>query len=337
MIISVGSTSSAGSTLLADLFDSVPGFACGIELNMFSNRMMFNDFDRFKKDIEIGYQTAAMDKDKVNINYHRLESFNTTEAELKDMIRNSQNVHDFIYKFKSEYLSFRGEDKQVWVEKTPKNIHAAEPFLNTFEDGYFVHVIRDPRFVYNSIHLHRNRPRYISASSWVLDNSSGFQIRNNPRYICVRYEDLVKRPFQLVSEIVEGLGFDADEETIEKRYRNNTYRMKYSKKNVKWSVKKFGTIKNANDEKKLRGMEGHYPHIFGLKVNKKYGLIHGLPEVSYKTLCDEYDYTVETSSTRSIFDPKSRMALFRKFRSDHRTGDVKLSDLIPYLTPTVTS
>ena len=56
MIIAIGNSPSSGSTYLADLLDSLPYAVCGPEINLFSAKDYFAEFDKIKKQ---GFYSSA--------------------------------------------------------------------------------------------------------------------------------------------------------------------------------------------------------------------------------------------------------------------------------------
>jgi hypothetical protein len=338
MIVVIGNAPSSGSTLLADLFDSTINFACGVELNLFSHAKLYQDFPFFRKDPLRKFRrfsSPSCYKGRGNVNYSSLAPYNLTIAKLDELINRSSTFKEFIYLFRKHYLQSRGESKRVWVEKTPENIYAADLFLQCFDEGYFLHIVRDPKYVFLSLKNNRRFPSYIAASVWVLDLAIAFRLRNHPRVLTIHYEDLIKQPFKMVCSLCAKLGYDYDPDDLKVWYNQNRYRRQHVKRIRGWTYKKYGKIGNANrkaiTEKDVSEIEG----MFSLELNSKYADKFHLPTTSCQDLALAYWYSI-TPLRRSINrDTKSLLFLARKFSLDMLVGDAAPHDLFTYLKPTV--
>jgi hypothetical protein len=51
MIIAIGNAPSSGSPFLADILDGLPFAVCGPEINLFSVKGYFTDFERVKRKV----------------------------------------------------------------------------------------------------------------------------------------------------------------------------------------------------------------------------------------------------------------------------------------------
>ncbi len=125
---------------------------------------------------------------------------------LVQMQSRSKNLIDFADAFATEFLEQEGKSR--WIEKTPNTVRAIERVLTWYPNGKFIHVIRDGRDVVCSLRHHPkervvngqivqqnpNNPVLKSAQRWVQDTMHGLAFRGHPRYMEVRYEDLVRDP-----------------------------------------------------------------------------------------------------------------------------------------------
>lgn len=66
-------------------------------------------------------------------------------------------------KFENHILDYA--DKEIWAEKTPKNIYVSHLFLDEFSDSKFIHIVRDPRDVILSL-IGRNYSIIEAAERW---------------------------------------------------------------------------------------------------------------------------------------------------------------------------
>ncbi len=96
--------------------------------------------------------------------------------------------------------------------------------LERFPEARFIHVIRDGRDVVCSMRQHPDR-RWVDgawvkvhrplsldqyARRWVLDTEAGMAHRGDPRYLEVRYEDLVQDPAGVLEGLLQRLGESFD-------------------------------------------------------------------------------------------------------------------------------
>ena len=150
-------------------------------------------------------------------------------AHLEAMQRSSRNLIAFADTFAKEFLAQEG--KARWIEKTPNTVRVIEKVLTWYPKGKFIHVIRDGRDVVCSLRHHPrervingkivrmnpNNPVSKSAQRWLNDTMHGLAFRGHPRYMEIRYEDLVRDPeagfrrvFEFIGEPFEPGVLDAD-------------------------------------------------------------------------------------------------------------------------------
>jgi hypothetical protein len=137
---------------------------------------------------------------------------------LDAMQRSSSNLIEFADTFATEFLA--QEQKARWIEKTPNTVRAIEKVLTWYPNGKFIHVIRDGRDVVCSLRHHPrervrngkivqmnpNNPVSKSAKRWISDTMHGLAMRGHPRYMEVRYEDLVRDPEEGFRRVFEFIG-----------------------------------------------------------------------------------------------------------------------------------
>ena len=98
-----------------------------------------------------------------------------------------------MYKIYNALLS----DKEVlnrtrWCEKSPKNIRRVSEILEYFgEEARFINIVRDGRDVVTLKHPTSKDEYWVSIERWVSDVEAGFEHRDNPYVLTLRYEDLI--------------------------------------------------------------------------------------------------------------------------------------------------
>jgi protein-tyrosine sulfotransferase len=193
----VGGAPRSGTTLLRRIFDRHPGLCSGPETKLF---------------IPAGFNLAWLAK-----------AHDIPAEEVARMRRESASQGAFIDAFAARARASSG--KARWVEKTPMNIQHLDWIVARFPDVSVVHLIRDGRDVVCSMREHPDwrwvdgrwqkvlvpRPLETYARRWVADTAAGMRWRGDPRYVEVRYEDLVAEPVGELRRICQAIGEPADE------------------------------------------------------------------------------------------------------------------------------
>ena len=115
--------------------------------------------------------------------------------------------------------------KRRWAEKTPLNVRHLAWIFRHFPNARFIHVLRDGRDVVCSLRSHPVRrfvdgawasvPQNRSVAScirqWLTLTGEGMRWRADPRYLEVRYEDLVQDPEATMRRVMAFVGEPFDE------------------------------------------------------------------------------------------------------------------------------
>ncbi|HEX8918374.1 MAG TPA: sulfotransferase [Chloroflexota bacterium] len=175
--IFIGGHHRSGTTLMRVMLHRHPHIACGPESQLL-DRTSFLEFHRYLEETwvpqfeQYGFGADEMDR----------------------------AVAAFVDNVFTRYQLQRG--KRRWAEKTPKNILRIDYLFRLFPQAQFIHMVRDPRDVHCSVRRKASTetPRWSkftadeTARSWVKRIRRGLAWRDDPRYLEVRYEDLVYDP-----------------------------------------------------------------------------------------------------------------------------------------------
>ena len=115
--------------------------------------------------------------------------------------------------------------KSRWAEKTPLNVRHLGWIYRHFPNARFIHVIRDGRDVACSLRSHpvrrfvdgawasvpQNRSVASCIQQWLTLTGEGMGWRADPRYLEVRYEDLVRDPEATMRRVMAFVGEPFDE------------------------------------------------------------------------------------------------------------------------------
>ena len=143
-------------------------------------------------------------------------------AELTALRAGADSQAAFIDAFAARVRADAG--KVRWAEKTPQNIRHLESITARFPQASIIHIIRDGRDVICSMRTHPDWrwvdgswqkvlvPRSLEsyARRWLADTAAGLAWRDDPRYVEVRYEDLVADPPTVLRSICDGIGAGHD-------------------------------------------------------------------------------------------------------------------------------
>ena len=195
--IVLGGCGRSGTTLLRMMLDSHRRICCGPESSLFRRRAIDADWlaDRF------GFPRAEV-------------------AAIRDGARSRPA---FIEAFAG--LCMQKAGKARWAEKTPRNISRIGEIFRCFTAARFVHVLRDGRDVACSLRTHPRhkveggklvptdhwKPIAGCARRWVRDIESSRRWWGDPRFLTVRYEDLVLDPRPALGRLMAFIGEEWDE------------------------------------------------------------------------------------------------------------------------------
>ncbi len=190
--IVIGGTPRSGTTLVRRILDRHPALCCGPETSILLPGGMRLE------------QVAS--------------AYRMPIEELRGMMAGSVSQGAFVDAFGSRYREVRGRAR--WAEKTPLNVLCFDWVLERFPEARLIHVVRDGRDVVCSMRQHPDRrwvdgvevrelrPQPVDAYArrWVRDTQAGIARRGDPRYLEVRYEELVADPERVMRGLLEALG-----------------------------------------------------------------------------------------------------------------------------------
>lgn len=322
MICVIGNSPSSGSTLLADLLDSSPVTACGPETSIFANSHVYR-FGKHRKNVLRNSTPASIYKASNRIYFHNLENYGLSKKEYAEFVKNFNNIREFGEALSERFFHLREmEDPKIMFEKSPENISTIAEYLDAFPDGKFIHIVRNPLYVFRSMRK-RGFSEYTSLLTWLFEVAHYFPYADNPQVKLVTYEDLVESPFELSADIINWC-LESEEvtpEIIEKQYATNEFRNQSQNVVKSWSVTNKGTVLNANkalteDEKQI------FSQVLNVKIDPGYAKLFDIPDISFESAIKHFGYHKEIKEELKgieIIDslPKpsiaDRMFFFKKY------------------------
>lgn len=337
--IAMGNAPSSGSTFLADLLDSTNFTAVGPELNLFmlSNLYSFGDLYR---NLNSTNKVSSIYSISPKLNYRVLHAYGLTEEILLHIIKESKTLSEFLEKFAKYFLSLRSKSTDgIVIEHSPQNIQYVDKYLE-YTNNYFIHIVRNPINVYKSL-LNRGISDNISLLTWMFEEAKIYKHLENEKVIIVKYENLIKDPYGIVSDIIKNIsGKDISKDELEKNYKNNSYRKYFAERHETWTYKKVGQV-GKDHKKSFSKIE--LQKLFSLldyKIEKNYATHFNLAEVSFVELLKKFDYfeifqdTVQIQDKIELCLEENELSLIEKrFNQDLKVKEVNSKDLSVYFNP----
>jgi len=223
--IFIGGCGSSGTTLLRKMINAHPNIGCGPEMSVFDRPKMYDisishlytlfirdDFDELDDLCVYPIRFQPMDKSYCGLSAagHRRFYYDgeDTDAVFEELFDNSNSPKEFLQLFFDRWANESG--KKRWAEKTPNNIFTAGKILETYRHGKFINVIRDGRDVVLSLTGRRGTPVYTAIWRWLAATEAGLRMKGHPRFLTVRYEDLVLQTESTLKGICSFIGVDYD-------------------------------------------------------------------------------------------------------------------------------
>ncbi len=199
--IVLGGCGRSGTTLLRMILDSHPAICCGPESNVFRRSTLDPDELALKFDLDPGQVRAIH------------ESAGSRPA--------------FIEAFAALCMERAG--KRRWAEKTPRNIRRLDVIFRYFPRTRFIHMLRDGRDVACSLRTHPRhkvvngdlvpldtwKPIAGCARRWREDIERSRPYWSDPRFLTLRYEELVREPRPVLERLMAFVGEGWDDRLLE--------------------------------------------------------------------------------------------------------------------------
>ncbi|MBT7442495.1 MAG: hypothetical protein HN790_00835, partial [Methylococcales bacterium] len=319
---------------------STPYSACGVEINLFSGHRIY-DFNAFKKNILKPSSASSIYIKRIIPNIQRLHHYGLSFEDFQDMLQKSDSLSTFSHYFEQQFLALRGKPADsILFEETPQNINTIEAFLGAFPKSYFVHLVRNPIYVYPSL-LKRNFPPFVALLTWLFDVAKYVKHIEHERTICLRYEDLVQDPFTETARLVSAIsGKQVSATLVEQGYQHNGYRQQHSLKVSSWGVREYGTVKNANHKILSEPEKAALSQLYHVKISDAAAEYYNISPLSFKNAIEIFGYTddiakiVPCHEQRKISRTRSdTQSLMKKWLVDRLYHHAKMSDMAMYVNP----
>lgn len=270
----------SGSTLLQSMFDAHPNICAPIESKFVLH--LAGKYGQVKtwNDKTIGaFCTDLYTNRKFRLFW---------KVQKKSLLKAFSNysVESFEDACKVVYLSFpsffKKEKIQVIVDKNPLHIRFMHELSTIFPNAKFIHLIRDPRAVYNSRRKAFNeKSAFVHAHRWNLENSLAlnYQKKNPKKYDRMLYEELVLNTEVILKNISEFIhipfnkkmlsGHKHFEERIaENKYLNLVHHRNITKPVMVGNTEKWQTEIDPKNSRIIEAVTFEWANFFGYSVEK---------------------------------------------------------------------
>jgi hypothetical protein len=238
----MGGSGSTGSSLLRTLFNRHSNVFSGEELNFFNKEQYFREWSKSSKNI-FRRRFWTIPKTYGWFEYSGTGLLHPDYMwkidELREVVRDSTSVFDFAHRFFERPLDEHG--KNFWIEKTPSNCYCFNAFLERFENGKVIHTARDPHESICSL-VRRGMTPYFATALWIYNTCAALAAAESPRYMLLRYEDLVSSPRLQIEKACAFLDLEYQEDMFnESRFDSADHTM-----NAGWRFSRDAEISRPN-------------------------------------------------------------------------------------------
>ena len=108
-------------------------------------------------------------------------------------------------------------DANIFLTKRPRDILVVGPMLRVMPNLYVIYMLRDPRDMITSKHGKDLERYWASLRYWKTYTPYGRKLQRHPRFITVRYEELVTQPDEVQAYLMQRMWF------LKKRERFSRY------------------------------------------------------------------------------------------------------------------
>jgi hypothetical protein len=200
----------SGTTLLRAMLNAHPRLAVPLESLFIVDYLQADDVERVK-------DLAASE--------YEIQEWGLRGV--KSVVDGASTPRDVVASLHDAYAEKHGKER--WGQKTPRLVRYADILRESFPNAKFIHVVRDPRGVVNSLinsDVHRSNALYASRR-WVRDVTAGLQAEQKHGALRVRYEDLVEDAEETLRRVMSFLDESFDERMLRYYERPDEYSSYY--------------------------------------------------------------------------------------------------------------
>lgn len=207
----------SGTSFLYHLLLSGGGFA-----SFHTQMNVFDVLEPIYGDLSVTKNKKAMLREWLGSKAFAISGLSANEIEAKVMAECS-NGSEFLRTVMNEVAAKQGVDR--WIDSTPTNIPHMLRISRDFPEAQFIHIIRDGRDVALSLDkrgwsrpLPWDKKRSLLAAGiyweWIVRKGRKYGSMLGPKYMEVRYDELVEHPDKPLRKIADFLQHELDYDRI---------------------------------------------------------------------------------------------------------------------------
>lgn len=298
----IGGAPSSGSSLLANILNRHSKIYCGPETHLFTKSVLYSDWKSARR--------RLLSKSWRGLRSPGIHRYNGIDLEMTAADIKELNQSDSLVEFANKYFS--KFNKLDWVEKTPANGYCFDSFLEGGADHKVIRIVRNPYDTVASL-WKRNIPLDKAAALYICNNLININLKDDDRYLTVKYEDLVAKPKAEVSKIIGFLGYRFEEQMLDAE--DETVMMEGWLQNEKGAISKssVGRFSRFGDEDQAAIIE----LLKRMKLKAEFMDPYNTSIDCIEALCKLYDYEYLRGS------PKMK-ATYPNSWSDRMISTIKL-------------
>jgi hypothetical protein len=210
-LVNIGCAQSSGSTALSHALDRHPAVACGAEMFLFCQPLLYDDYGKFRRRRRL-IRLIGLCGNPYSANravFRHLRDYGLSKSQVWRWAKESADLPALAARVQEHVRTLTG--KPIWAEKTPWNIRVIGKFLAAFPAAKVIHVVRDPRDVILSLKKRdRHKGLLPAAEHWLTSVAAVAPFRERPNVLEVRYEDLCTDTNAALGRICAFLGVPFD-------------------------------------------------------------------------------------------------------------------------------
>jgi hypothetical protein len=321
MSVIMGGSGSTGSSLVKNILNRHSDVFAGEETSFFAKRLIYDDWHKAKKRI-----TKRKLKGLKNLGYHIYNGtdlvqseYGHAKTEIKELACQSDTLLEFCNGFYQQALAKSGA--RFWIEKTPANAACFSLFLDRFQNGKVIHMLRNPYDTVASL-WSRGYDLHYAVGIYLLNTAGGVSVRSNNRYYEIKYEDVVLHPSETIADMCTFLEIEYNSEMLtskdEKIEVSQLSGWNYDE-TANIGTIALGRFEQLPEEKKIQLLEA----VNLIKVSDAGKKYYDIEYSSIKEICEALDYKyyeIESFDTYSNLKKKLKNDRFERLRRGYATG-----------------
>jgi len=286
----MGGSGSTGSSLVKNILNRHQDIFAGEETSFFAKRLIYSDWGKAKQRV-----TKRKLKGLKNHGFHIYNGidmvhveYGHSKEEIKNLAKRADTLNEFCNRFYSKALN--QNEAKFWLEKTPANSACFSPFLDCFEYGKVIHMLRNPYDTIASL-WSRGYDLHYAVGIYLLNTACGILSRNKDRYYEIKYEDVVSHPGSTINNVCTFLGIEYAEDMLktkqEKVEVSKLQGWNYDEtSNI--GTKAIGRFGRLSEEKRNQIIAA----ISLIEVSERGKEFYGIPYINIQEVCEVigYDY-----------------------------------------------